>query len=78
MGGPQPHQGEGQPAAGEEQAAAPRQGATESEGEWEKAGPPLVGEPLGKGKKGKTAALREQQGDKGHRGDTPETWERKR
>ena len=45
LGGPQPRRGEGQPAAREERATAPRQGATESGEEWEKAGPPLVKEP---------------------------------
>ena len=35
--------------AGEERAAAPRQGMTESEEEWERAGPPLGEQPPGRG-----------------------------
>ena len=49
LGGPQPGRGEGQPAAGWKGAAAPRQGATEAEEEWEKAGPPLGETPPEKG-----------------------------
>ena len=49
LGGPQPRRGEGQPAAREERAAAPLRVATESGGEREQAGPPLVEESPGKG-----------------------------
>ena len=49
LGGPQPGRGDGQPAAGWKEAAAPPQGATEAEEEWEKAGPPLGEEPPGEG-----------------------------
>ena len=61
LGGPQPGRGEGQPAAGWKGAAAPRQGATEAEEEWEKVGPPLGEEPpeTGGARGAKRAAERE-------------------
>ena len=65
LGGPQPHRGEGQPAAREERAAAPLRVVTESGGEREQADPPLGEEPLGKGGRCSTDEDSEESNDEG-------------